>query len=104
MIYTPSSPILVAIDATLTLSCTSQGSTLDAFTWRKDNDTTVLNSNSITAVEYNRFRADYSIDNVTTSDNGTYTCIATYNLESDSATITVYVISKFFYDYKDIYM
>ena len=104
MIDTPSSPIFVAIDGTLTLLCTSQGSTPDTFTWRKDNDTTILQSTSITAVEYNRFRADYSIENVTTSDNGTYTCTATNNLGNDSAIITVYVISKFFYYYKDIYL
>ena len=104
VIDTPLSPILVAIDATLTLSCTSQGSIPDTFMWRKDNDPTVLQSNSISAVEYNRFRADYSIENVTTNDNGTYTCTATNHVGSDSVTITVYVIGKFFYDYKDIYM
>ena len=63
--------------------------------WRKDNDSTVLQSTNSTVVEYNRFRFDYSIDNVTTSDNGTYTCIATNNFGNESATITVYVISKF---------
>ena len=104
MIHTPSSPILVAIDATLTLSCTSQGSTPETFTWMKENNTTVLQSTNITVVENNCFRADYSIESVTTSDNGTYTCTATNNLGNDSATITVYVISKFFYDYKDMCM
>ena len=72
--------------------------------WRKDNDSTVLHSTSSTLVENSRFHFNYSIDYVTTSDNGTYTCTATNNLGNDSATITVYVISKFFYGYKDIYM
>ena len=40
------------------------------------------------------FRADYVIDNVTTSDNGTYTCTVTNPIGSDNATITVVVISK----------
>ena len=37
------------------------------------------------------FRANYSIDNVTTSDSGTYTCNVTNPIGSDSATITVIV-------------
>ena len=45
----------------------------------------------ITAV----FRAGYSIDSVTTSDNGTYTCTVTNPIGSDSATITVVITSKF---------
>ena len=105
VVDTPLSPIFVAIYDTLTLSCTSRGSTPDKFTWRKDNDSTILHSTNMTVEEYNCvFRSDYSIDNVTTSDGGTYTCTATNNLGSDSATITVGVISKFFYDYKDTYM
>ena len=35
------------------------------------------------------FRADYSIDSVTTSDSGTYTCTVTNPIGSDSTTITV---------------
>ena len=38
------------------------------------------------------FRADYSIDNATASDSGTYTCTVTNPIGSDSATITVVVI------------
>ena len=83
----------------LTLSCTSRGSPPDTFTWRKDNDLTVIQSNSITALDYTRtsavFRADYSIDSVTTSDIGTYTCNVTNPIGSNSATITIDVISKF---------
>ena len=41
------------------------------------------------------FRGDYFIDNVTTSDNGVYTCNVTNPIGSDSVTITVVVISKF---------
>ena len=94
VIDTPSSStITVDIGSSLTLSCTSRGSPPDTFTWRKDNDTTVLQSTSITAVNYTNtsavFCADYSIDNVTTSDSGTYTCTVTNPIGSDSATITV---------------
>ena len=38
------------------------------------------------------FRADYSIDSVTTSDSGAYTCTVTNPIGSNSATITVNVI------------
>ena len=98
VIDTPSSStVTVTIGSSLTLSCTSQGSPPDTFIWRKDNDPTVLQSTSITAVDYTStsavFRADYSIDNVTTSDNGMYTCTITNPIGSDSITITV-VISK----------
>ena len=99
MIDTPSSStVTVNVGDPLTLSCTSRGSPPDTFTWRKDNDPTVLQSTSITAVDYTStsavFRADYSIDSVTTSDSGTYTCTITNPLGSDSATITVNIISK----------
>ena len=99
MIDNPSlSTVTVNIGSPLTLSCTSRGSRPDTFTWRKDNDPTVLQSTSITAVAYTNaravFRADYSIDSVTTSDRGTYTCTITNPIGSDSTTITVVVISK----------
>ena len=98
VIDTPShSTVTVTIGSSLTLSCTSRDSPPDTFTWRKDNDPTVLQSTSITAVDYTStsavFRADYSIDSVTTSDSGTYTCTVTNPIGSDSTTITV-VISK----------
>ena len=98
VIDTPSSStVTVTMGSSLTLSCTSQGSPPDTFTWRKDNDPTVLQSTSITAVDYTStsavFRADYSIDSVTTSDSGTYTCTVTNPIGSDSTTITV-VVSK----------
>ena len=38
------------------------------------------------------FRADYSINSVTTSDSGTYTCNVTNPIGSDSETITVAII------------
>ena len=98
-INTPlSSTVTVTVGDPLTLSCTSQGSPPDTFTWRKDNDPTVLQSTSITAVNYTNtrtvFRADYSINSFTTSDSGTYTCIVTNPIGSDNATITVVVVSK----------
>ena len=101
VIDTPSSStVTVNVGDPLTLSCTSQGSPPDTFTWRKDNDPTVLQSTSITAVDYTStsavFSANYSIDSVTTSDSETYTCTATNPIGSDSATITVVVIGKLF--------
>ena len=94
---TPSSSnVTVYVGDPLTLSCTSRGSPPDTFTWKKDNGT-VLQSTT-TPVTYNAnsavFRADYSIDNVTTSDSGTYTCTVTNPIGNDSANITVVVSSK----------
>ena len=90
--------ITVNVGDPLTLSCTSQGSPPDTFTWRKDNDPTILQSTNITAVDYTNtsavFRANYSIASVTTSDSGSYICNVTNPIGSDSATITVVVISK----------
>ena len=94
VIDTPlSSTVRVDFSSSLTLSCTSRGSPPDTFTWRKDNDPTALQSTSITTVDYTStsavFRADYSIDRVTTSDSGTYTCIVTNPIGSSNATIRV---------------
>ena len=94
VIDTPSSStVTFTIGSSLTLSCTSRGSPPDSFTWRKYNDPTVLQSTSITAVTYTStsavFRADYSINSVTTSDSGAYTCTVTNPIGSDNATIRV---------------
>ena len=100
VIDTPSSStVTVNVGDPLTISCTSRGSPPDIFTWRKDNDPTVLQSTSITTVDYTStsavFRANYSIDSVTTSDSGTYICTVTNPIGCDKATITVNVdISK----------
>ena len=99
VIDTPSSStVTVAISSPLTLSCTSRGSPPDTFTWRKDDDSVVLQSTSITPVTYNAssavFCANYSIVSVSTSDSGTYTCNVTNPIGSDIAVITVVVIGK----------
>ena len=101
MIDTPSSStVTILAGSPLNLNCTSRGSPPDTFIWRKDNDPTVLQSTSITAVNHTNtsavFRADYSIDSVTTSDSGTYTCTVTNPIGSHSVMITVDVISKLF--------
>ena len=92
MIDTPSSStVKVNVGSSLTLSCTSQGSPPDAFTWRKDGGP-VLQSTTTPLTYTNKiavFCANYSIDNITTSDSGTYTCNVTNPIGSDSATITV---------------
>ena len=80
----------------LMLSCTSRGSPPDTFTWRKDNSPVLQSTTN--PVTYNDnsavFRADYSIDSVTTSDSGTYTCNVTNPIGNDSATITVKVTGE----------
>ena len=105
MISTPStlsSTMTVGVGSSLTLSCISRNSPPDTFTWRKDNGP-VLESTTI-PVTYTAnsavFRADYSIDTATASDNGVYTCTVTNAIGSDSATITVVVItSKLIYEH-----
>ena len=87
---------MIYVGNPLILPCVSQGSPPDTFTWRKDNGP-ILQSTT-TPVTYNDnsavFRADYSIDSVTTSDSGAYTCTVTNPIGSDSTTITVVVIGK----------
>ena len=96
-----SSNVTAVVGSSPTISCTSQGSPPDTFTWRKDNDPTVLQSTSITAVDHTStsavFCADYSIDNVTTSDSGTYTCTVTNPIGSDSTLITVVIIGMYLF-------
>ena len=93
MIDTPSlSTVTVVVGSPLSLSCTSRGSPPDTFTWRKDSGP-IVQSTSITTVTHTDtsavFRANYSINSVTTSDSGTYTCTVINPIGSDSGTITV---------------
>ena len=75
---------------TLTLSCTSQGSPPDTFTWMKDG---VLLPTNITIVGYNDtsavFRAKCFIANATTNDTGVYTCTITNAIGNNSVNIKV---------------
>ena len=92
-----SSTVSFVVGSTLTLSCTSRGSPPDTFTWRKDSGPTVQSTNITTVTHTDTtavFRTDYSINSVTTSDSGTYTCTVTNPIGSDSRTISV-AISKF---------
>ena len=95
-----SSTITVTVGSSFILSCTSRGSPPDTFTWRKDNGP-VLQS-SITPVIYTTyravFRADYSINSITIRDSGVYRCTVTNPIGSNSATVTVNVISKLSYN------
>ena len=98
VIVTPSGITIVRVDisANYTLSCMSEGSPPDTFTWQKDDDSTVLESTSITAVNHDSttavFRANYRIDIVTEDNNGTYTCTVANPIGSDSANITIMAI------------
>ena len=90
------SVVKVAVGDPLTLACTSRGSPPDTFTWMKDRGP-LLQSTSITTVTHTStsavFRADYTINRITTSDNGIYKCNVTNPIGSDSEIIAV-VASK----------
>ena len=96
MIDRPSSlDIIVALGSSLMLSCTSRGSPPDIFTWRKD-DSIFVQASNVTPLVYNDndavFQADHYINNITTSDSGTYTCTVTNPIGSDNATVNVHVV------------
>jgi len=86
------STVTVFVGDPLTLSCTSQGSPPDTFTWMKDGTPAPLTS-TLTTVAHNsataEFRSDYTINSVTTGDSGTYTCTVTNPIGSDSHNIAV---------------
>ncbi|XP_065895470.1 hemicentin-1-like isoform X2 [Dysidea avara] len=90
-----SSTVTVVVGDSLTLSCTSQGSPPDIFTWRKDSGP-IVQSTSITTMTHTDsravFRAIYFINSVTISDRGTYTCTVTNPIGSDSEIISVNVL------------
>ena len=92
------SNITVNVGSPLIISCTSRGSPPDTFTWRKDSGP-IVQSTSITTVTHTTvnavFRADYSIDSVTTSDSGTYTCTVTNPIGTDTSIISVNVIGMY---------
>ena len=108
IIDTPSSNNLTVDVGTtnVTLSCISRGSPPDTFTWQKDGDLTVLQSTSITTVEHTEtaavFRADYVIDVIMLSNNGTYTCNVVNPIGSDTESIIITTIGTwvFYFCYK----
>ena len=89
-----SSTVTVNVGSSLTLSCTSRGSPPGTFTWKKDNGL-IKEYTNITTVTSTVLHADYSINSVTTSDSGIYTCTVTNPIGSDNETITVNVRGMF---------
>ena len=67
--------------------------------WQREDDPILLQSTSITAQEHTNtsavFQANYTIDSVDFSNNGTYTCAVVNPIGNDSATITVMAIGMY---------
>jgi len=86
------SVVKAVVGSHITLSCTSQGSPPDTFTWKKGGGS-IAQSTGITAVTYTSasavFRAYYSISNYSVNDSGIYTCTVANPIGSDSNNITV---------------
>jgi len=62
----------------------------------KDGTVLDLQPNVVTLVHDNttaNFQTNYTINNVTTSDSGTYTCTVTNPIGSDNKTISVVVVT-----------
>ena len=91
-VTTPFMAIKEVFGKSLSLTCTSDGSPPDTFTWMKDGKP--IQKNIITTkVTYNRdvavFKSTYSIVNFSESDVGVYTCKITNPMGSDFANIFV---------------
>ena len=100
VITTTSSTVYVEFGSPLTLSCTSQGSPPDTFTWMKDGTPAPLTPNLTTLTHDSTtadFRSDYVINNVTITDGGTYTCSIANPIGNDSLNITVTIYGKYLY-------
>ena len=94
-----SSAVDIDIGSNITLSCTSSGSPPDTFTWTKDG-VPVTQSITINELTYDDnsavFSSDYTINNFSLTDNGTYTCTVTNPIGSDDYTFIIN-IRKFVY-------
>ena len=88
----PLSALNVDIGSTLTLTCISSGSPPDIFMWMKDG-VPISNSSSITELNYSNispvFSINYTINNLSISDAGVYTCSVSNPIGSDNRTINV---------------
>ena len=86
------------IGSELTLSCYSQGSRPNTFTWMKDG-VPINQSVSIDVIKFTSTRAEFNssitIIGLDTNDAGVYTCTVMNNLGSDYQTIHVTVICKY---------
>ena len=95
-----SSTVTFAVVDSVTLACTSRGSTPDTFTWRRDSGP-IIQSTSITTVTHTNtsavFRANLVISSASTSDNGIYTCTVTNPIGSDSESITVNIVGMLYH-------
>ena len=92
VITTTLSTVYGANDVPLTLSCTSEGSPPDIFTWMKDG-VIIAQYTSAAAVDYTRttaiFRSEYTINRFSANDVGVYSCTVKNPIGNDTHNITV---------------
>ena len=92
VLTTTSQTIHAALGDSVSLTCTSEGSPPDTFTWMKDG-IELQNNINITSVTHTGsaavFQSTYSISNISSSDIGNYTCTVTNPIGSDSLEIVL---------------
>ena len=97
VITTTLSNIDAVVRNTLTLSCTSEGSPPDTFTWMKDG-VPITQSANVFTVAYNSnltvFRSEYTIRRTATSDEGTYMCTVINPIGNDNHSIDVTITGR----------
>ena len=92
VLTTTSQTIHAAQGDSVSLTCTSEGSPPDTFTWMKDG-VQLQNNINTTSVTYTGsvavFQSTYSISNISSSDIGNYTCTVSNPIGSDSLEIVL---------------
>lgn len=89
-----SDPVKVALHQNVTLFCIVEGYPLISSVWMKDRESINFDYVAVKALNDTVKNVTISLRELTTKDNGTYTCSASNGLESTSKTTAVLVLDK----------